>query len=450
MINKHRHKIDISVIIPIYNVEEYLSICIESIIYQRDLYIEIILVDDGSTDLSGNIADEYAEKYKNIKVIHQRNKGASAARNVGLDIAQGEYIVLLDSDDWIKKDTLVLLYNEAIKYQADIVMGNMWLCNQEGNINEPFKWVSNESIHKVLSGEDAFILLVKTCLYLPTPVRYIYKRKYLHKIQTQFEEGIMHEDELWSPIVLCQADRMVITDIGFYYYRQNEQSVMHTTHLYKRLRSLFQVTENLALYAEHLKFNDGDLKDWWYVNLYRLYSWTFTYLANIRDSSQEVPIYHIDCFWRNCSFMSKEASNRCRDYFKIAEKGLYSYINWRISDSVACVDYHIRCGKKVILIFNLISEKKLQLNIEDSNSDWIITTDRKYFHQANIVIFHLPSLYDELEDDLDKMEGQIWVCWYLENESQEISINDSSLMELFDISTSYNTLDECINKLIKP
>ena len=95
------NQIDMSVIIPVYNVEKYLTVCIDSLMSQGDLRMEIILVNDGSTDLSGEIADEYAKKEGRIKVIHQENEGASAARNPGLEIAQGEYIAFLDSEDWI-------------------------------------------------------------------------------------------------------------------------------------------------------------------------------------------------------------------------------------------------------------------------------------------------------------------------------------------------------------
>ena len=99
--SKPDNKIEGSVIIPVYNVEKYLVACIDSLMCQGDLSMEFILVDDGSTDLSGKIADEYAKKEDRIKVIHQENGGASAARNAGLDVAQGEYIAFLDSEDWI-------------------------------------------------------------------------------------------------------------------------------------------------------------------------------------------------------------------------------------------------------------------------------------------------------------------------------------------------------------
>ena len=334
---------------------------------QGDLSMEFILVDDGSTDLSGKIADEYAKKEDRIKVIHQENGGASAARNAGLDVAQGEYIAFLDSDDWIKESSLSLLYHEAIKYQADVVMGNMWLCDQDGSINEPFKWISGESPHKVLSGKEGFIWLVRTCFYLPTPVKYIYNRKYLHKMQARFEEGIMHEDELWCPIVLCQAERMVITNIEFYYYRQNEESVMHTTSLARRLKSLFQVTEGLIKFSDQFVSSKTsvDLRSWWYVNILRLYSMAFTLLPNMKDSSYIVHKHYLDRFWRDCGQMIPESIQRCRNYYYKAEAGLKEYTDWRVSDWVAGVDCQVKAGKKVMLVFNTINGEDLQLKIED-------------------------------------------------------------------------------------
>ncbi len=128
------NNINISVIIPVYNVEKYLSACIDSLMRQGNLNIEIILINDGSTDKSGMIANEYARKDNRIKVIHKENGGASAARNAGLNVALGEYIVFLDSDDWIKEDSLPPLFEEAVKYHTDVVMGNMWLCVKFHNV----------------------------------------------------------------------------------------------------------------------------------------------------------------------------------------------------------------------------------------------------------------------------------------------------------------------------
>lgn len=114
-------KIKVSVIVPVYNVEKYLSRCVDSIINQTLKEIEIILVDDGSPDQSPQICDEYALKDERIQVIHKLNNGVSSARNAGLKVAQGDYIFFVDSDDWLELDGLQLLYDKAIEYDVDFV-----------------------------------------------------------------------------------------------------------------------------------------------------------------------------------------------------------------------------------------------------------------------------------------------------------------------------------------
>ena len=110
----------VSIIVPVYNVEKYLERCLDSLINQTLKDIEIILVDDGSTDDSGNICDKYAKKDKRIKVIHKENGGLSDARNIGLSIANGRYLQFVDSDDFIHKQMIEILYNTIINNNADI------------------------------------------------------------------------------------------------------------------------------------------------------------------------------------------------------------------------------------------------------------------------------------------------------------------------------------------
>ncbi|GMO37902.1 MAG: hypothetical protein Ta2B_17610 [Termitinemataceae bacterium] len=110
----------ISVIIPVYNVEHYLRRCLDSVLAQTFTDFECILIDDGSPDKSPAICDEYAKKDSRFVVIHQANAGVSAARNAGLDIAQGEWITFVDSDDWIEPDMLRVLYQNAVKHQSDV------------------------------------------------------------------------------------------------------------------------------------------------------------------------------------------------------------------------------------------------------------------------------------------------------------------------------------------
>lgn len=141
----------ISVIVPVYNVEKYLHKCINSILNQTYKNLEIILIDDGSTDNSGKICDEYALKDNRIKVIHKENGGLSSARNAGLDICSGDYIGFVDSDDYIAEDMYEYLYVNLKKNNADVAMCNFYLEYQNGRIEKvsnlnDFELSNDESI----------------------------------------------------------------------------------------------------------------------------------------------------------------------------------------------------------------------------------------------------------------------------------------------------------------
>lgn len=123
----------ISVVIPVYNVEKYVRLCIDSVINQSYNDFEIILVNDGSLDKSGEICDEYASKYENIRVVHKKNEGLGYARNEGIEIAKGKYIVFVDSDDYVEKDMLLDLYKEAELQGCDTCIGGHNRVSEENN-----------------------------------------------------------------------------------------------------------------------------------------------------------------------------------------------------------------------------------------------------------------------------------------------------------------------------
>ena len=429
---KIKKRIDLSVIVPVYNVEAYLPECIDSLLQQHDICLEIILIDDGSTDQSGTIVDQYAGKDKRIKVIHQQNGGASAARNAGLDIAQGEYIVFIDSDDWVKENSLCKLYHEAIRYQADMVMGSI-TCHEPNRLSKGLcKPVPKELLYIPFDGKEGFIHLAKAGVYT-FMVCICYRSIFLKKIQARFEEGIMYEDELWTPAVLCQAAKLVITDIEFYYYRQNEESVMHTTSLFRRLDSLFRVTDRLIAFADNYDFSgkDRELKSRLYVNIFKLYARTFDLLACVKDTSYTLPDYHLDRFWRDCREMTLEPQKICKRYFHHAEKELKKYTDWVVSGWVASIASQMNAGQKLMLIYNVLPDEDLTLKVEDVPTGWLITTDRRYLQQADAVVFHLPSLYQVCENDLDKQEGQVWISWYLESEKEDSWVENPEI-DVFD------------------
>ena len=133
----------ISVIIPVYNVKAYLEKCVESVVNQDFSDYEIILIDDGSSDGSENLCDRLGEKYPEIKVIHQENKGQGGARNTGIENASGEYLLFVDSDDYIKEDALSFLYKTATENGSDIVSFGMDFVEEDGGITSTRKPLEN-------------------------------------------------------------------------------------------------------------------------------------------------------------------------------------------------------------------------------------------------------------------------------------------------------------------
>ena len=276
--NININSIDISIIIPIYNTEKYLKQCIDSVLSdQNSANIEVILINDGSTDQTGYIINEYAKKDHRVKVVHQINSGIGAARNTGLNIASGEYIAFLDSDDWLNEGMLKTLFTIAKKQQSDIVMGNTLYYYSENNIQRHFNNIPQSIIDITISGKDAFLNLMRNLSFPPLVYSYIYKRSWLKDVNMSFAD-ILHEDELWVLTSMCQAKNMYITNIDFYLYRQQrENSVMTSLNIdenkiKQRISSLFYIVEAFFDFAQRFtKKEDLEIKGWIYLKLFQMY-----------------------------------------------------------------------------------------------------------------------------------------------------------------------------------
>ena len=419
-------EIDLSIIIPCYNTAAYLPNCLDSLIFPRDIRVEILIIDDGSTDESEAILAHYARRDSRVYVLRQSHCGASAARNKGLEMARGRYVAFLDSDDWIQADKLFSLFCEAHAANADMLLGGICLTREDGTYIGPYMRLP-DTFPSELSGEEAFIWLQSHRCYLPSPVIFLYRRDFLVEQHAQFYEGIMHEDELWVPTVLCRAKRVRFSDRIFYCYRQHSASVMHATPLCHRLHSQFTVANALLEYAS--RFPDGDLKSLWYANLYRLYAWGFETLDRIRDSRVAYPVHQLDRYWIEKESMTKEAEKRCYFFWKRANEKRQNVVDWLCSDWVRTALNNEPQESPLCLVYNadhLLSDMQAAL------PGWIITNDRRNLQQATFVLFHLPTLSDELDSDLAKLEGQFWFCYYKERERAESMLEDPELLSLFD------------------
>jgi glycosyltransferase involved in cell wall biosynthesis len=219
----------VSVIVPIYNVEIYLEKCINSIINQTYKNLEIILVDDGSPDNCGKICDEYVLKDKRIKVIHKPNGGLSDARNAGLDMAKGEYIGFVDSDDYIAEEMYKELVDIALKDGADIVACAQYILNNKG------VRVSQANIADLTIDEIRYLILMDR--YSNCVPDKLYKANLFRDLR--FCVGVYSEDLFIMPSLFFAAKKAVLTKKPYYYYNCTNQSSIMSSFSAKRKYGFF-------------------------------------------------------------------------------------------------------------------------------------------------------------------------------------------------------------------
>lgn len=219
---------EISIIVPVYNVENYLKDCIESIINQTFNNFELILINDGSTDKSGEICDEYSKLDTRIKAIHTEYKGVSSARNIGISIAKSMYIGFVDSDDYIDKDMYKTLYDLCIDNGCDIS-----ICKLGREIDG--KLINNEKVEyiKILNNEEGICQLFKGILYRFSLCNKLFNRNCFKNIT--FPEGRIHEDLSTTYKLFANSNKIIYTSyIGYMYVKRNN-SILTKKYDHKRL-----------------------------------------------------------------------------------------------------------------------------------------------------------------------------------------------------------------------
>lgn len=245
------NSIKISIIVPIYNTEDYLRECIDSLINQTLKDIEIILIDDGSTDSSGKICDEYAKKNKNMTVIHQSNAGQSVARNNGVKIAKGEYIQYVDSDDYIVPDACATLYSAAKSCDADIVRGDLFN-NHKGMENSCEIEFENEPI----SAAEYMVLSMDNNMYDIVTWLDIVKREVLNKYNISFMEGVFYEDHEYMMKLLANTNiNLLKIHFPFYYYRPNRKGSTTNVHKLKKGSDMLKVINKMMWLSKNVNID---------------------------------------------------------------------------------------------------------------------------------------------------------------------------------------------------
>lgn len=255
------NKVLISVIVPVYNVKPYIRQAMDSLLNQTMKNIEIILIDDGSSDGSGTICDDYLE-FSNVTVFHKNNEGQGIARNIGITKAKGKYIYFMDSDDYIEVETMQYLYDIAEEKETDIICfeANIFyddeLLEKTFSQKEDYGFGETKFIGKVHSGKETFKYLFDRNEYLTSAPRRFFKRDFIIKNQIYFPEYIIHEDEFFGIKSMLLADKVLCLKKRFYNRRVRGLSTMTAKSYKKSIEGYMLTWRELVEFIYDLDDND--------------------------------------------------------------------------------------------------------------------------------------------------------------------------------------------------
>jgi len=281
----------VSIIIPIYNVENYIRKCIDSVISQTCKDIEIICVNDGTTDNSMSIVERHAEVDRRIKIVNISNSGLSIARNVGMDNADGKYICFLDSDDSLAQDAIEKLVEKAefnetdiLFFGAECIFENEYMAQKQSSYKNYYE--RNAEYSKVYTGEELFIKMINSNDFKPSACLMLINREYINKLQIRFYPKILHEDNLFTILILKQAGRAMVMDMPFYKRLVREGSITSTERCVKRAYGLYVCNREIMEYVQH-----NECSKEFFIALLK-------YLNNMRKNAiKSISNLDVDCFF---------------------------------------------------------------------------------------------------------------------------------------------------------
>ena len=247
---------EVSIIVPVYQVENYIRQCVDSILAQTFTDFELILVDDGSKDQSGKICDEYAGMDERVKVIHKKNGGLSDARNRGMDQAVGNYFMFVDSDDYIAPTMVECLYKNILHEYADIAVCNFLYFFE----NDREKNFSTNIKSETLWGTEIFYNRKNERNYGIWTVAWnkLYKRARFGNIRFRF--GKYHEDEFWANDIYQMNIKVITIPECLYYYRQRDNSIMGKKSMKRNFDIIEALQERIDIYLKEQKYSDQAYK----------------------------------------------------------------------------------------------------------------------------------------------------------------------------------------------
>ena len=280
----------LSIIIPVFNVENYLGRCLDSLLKTPGIEkTEILIIDDGSTDTSGSIADSYTENHEFIRCFHKTNGGLSDARNYGLEKASGKYVFFLDSDDMVNPSAMEKIIDTADKTGADVLLWDGVTVKEDDSV------ISSDLdlilVHKglpqnsIMTGVEAMVRQIDdhNKAAMTVWLRAV-RRDFLNDNNLLFEKGLIHEDELWTPQVMCRAEKVLYIPEKAYCYRIRENSITNSDAGEEHAKAFIRIMDELyGLYT-------GKVSDKRYQRIL-LGNWADTYFWEIKS----LEFYKYEC-----------------------------------------------------------------------------------------------------------------------------------------------------------
>lgn len=300
-------KYKVSVVVPVYKVESYIHKCVDTILNQDFSEFELVLVDDGSPDSCGEICDKYAECRQNVKVVHQDNQGLSAARNNGVAVSSGDYILFVDSDDYISSDCVSFLYSLASKYAADVTIAKMLkVWNDDGVVD-----TTHNIDELIMDPGEALKEMCYTYKFGGFSPNKLYRRHLVEKYP--YPVGRLYEDIATTYKIMGDAEKIVFGSKYTYFYRQSGTSIMRNKFNPKQLDGLEFVKEQLK------------------------------YIEKNYPEAKDAAIYKCAARIQNYMFMLLDGSDLSKEAYWMLRNELRNYLPSVLKDKNVKKSFKIRC-----------------------------------------------------------------------------------------------------------
>lgn len=422
------NQVKVSIIIPIYNVKEYLEECLVSALKQTLKEIEIICVNDGTPDNSMDIVNKYAKEDERIIIVEKENGGLSSARNAGLDVAKGEYVYFLDSDDYILENTLEVLYEEASRDNLDNIYFDAESFFESEDLKEEMSvyvdyYVRKADYSKVVPGLELLKKMDENNEFRPSACLQMPKREFLKNHQIEFCCGIIHEDNLFSLECILEAERVKHIPKQFYMRRVRAESIMTATKEFKSSFGYYMCLEGMLERLKEKKYSK-ELEDAMISRLCNIQSNALGKIMEIPEEELEefvdsLPLYSRTLYKMMIQRMAQERQRGNREY-----------------------EWKMRCEKRIERMY--YNNDGLKGKLKDKERE-IEELKNSSTYKIGKTLLAAPTAVKQIRHDAQK-RGKKYVLWSLKNKFNKNDILVSVIIPVYNADQYLRACLETIEK----